>query len=244
VAATRTVFLLSPASLAGERARILLRPQAAFPLARALRTERGATLGEVFTFLSGLYFRGKAAYTRAFARPPRGVAGALVITSGAGLVALDAPVDAEHLRALADVPIDVRDRRYLEPLLRDAVDLARRCGPRCRIVLLGSIATAKYVDPLAHVFGERLLFPPAFVGRGDMSRGGLLLRCAHAGVELDYVPVVGAIRHGPRPQRLPPRRAATLPPELDRPAVPSRARSAPARRAARRPEGSQRRGGS
>src|SRR6266853_118967 len=43
------------------------------------------------------------------------------------------------------------------------------------IVLLGSIASAKYVEPLLAVLGERLLFPPSFVGRGDMSRGGLLL---------------------------------------------------------------------
>jgi len=41
-----------------------------------------------------------------------------------------------------------------------------------------------------------------FVGRGDMSRGGLLLRSVRYEVELDYVPVAGAVRHGPRPPRL------------------------------------------
>ncbi len=203
--AARTIFLLSPASLGGDRAAMLLREQATFPLARAIRSAGGAPIGEIFTFLSGLYFRGKAAYARAFARPPRGAEGALVITSGGGLVPLDTPIDAGRLRELAGIPIDARERRYVMPLLRDALELDARCGPRCRIVLLGSIATGKYVDPLHTVFADRLLFPPAFVGRGDMSRGGLLLRCADAGVELEYAPVVGAVRHGGRPPRLPPR---------------------------------------
>jgi hypothetical protein len=201
----RTVFLLSPASLGGARARILLREAAAFPLARRLRSPDGAPLGEVFAFLSGLYFRGKATYARAFARPPRGTTGALVITAGGGLVGLDQPVGAAALRAMAGVPIDQREQRYLEPLLRDAVELERRCGSRCRVVLLGSVATGKYVEPLQAIFGGRLLFPTAFVGRGDMSRGGLLLRHADAGLELDYAPITGAVRHGTRPARLPPR---------------------------------------
>jgi hypothetical protein len=40
------------------------------------------------------------------------------------------------------------------------------------------------------------------VGGGDMSRGGLLLRCVRAGRELVYVPVAGALRRGGRPARL------------------------------------------
>jgi len=185
---------------------MLLRAQAAFPLAQAVRAPTGAPLGEVFSFLSGLYFRGKARYATTFARPPRGAAGALVITSCEGLVPLDARVDAARLRAFAGVSIDASERRYLEPLLRAALELDARCGPRCRVVLLGSIATGKYVEPLSAVFGERLLFPSDFVGRGDMSRGGLLLRSADAGVELPYAPIVGAVRHGARPARLPSRR--------------------------------------
>ena len=132
--------------------------------------------------------------------------GALVITSGEGLVPLDASVDAARLQALAAIPIDAQERRYLEPLLRGALEVDARCGKSCRVVLLGSIATGKYVEPLSTVFGERLLFPSDFVGRGDMSRGGLLLRCADDGRELPYAPVVGAVRHGARPSRLPPRR--------------------------------------
>ena len=45
-----------------------------------------------------------------------------------------------------------------------------------QFVLLGSVATDKYVGPLLDVFGDRLYFPATFAGRGDMSRGGLLLR--------------------------------------------------------------------
>ena len=58
----------------------------------------------------------------------------------------------------------------------------------CEFVLLGSVATVKYLEPMFRVFGDRLLFPREFVGRGDMSRGGLMLRCASAGEELEYVP--------------------------------------------------------
>ena len=75
-----------------------------------------------------------------------------------------------------------------------------------QVVLLGSVASGKYVEPLTEVFGERLVFPAEFVGRGDMSRGGLLLRSVADGRELDYVPLEGAARHGPRPARLSPRR--------------------------------------
>ena len=81
------IFVLSPASCGGERARLLTAPGAGFPLAHRLRAPGGAPLGEVFSFLSGLYFRGKLAYARAFASPPRRVpgAGVLVITADAGL---------------------------------------------------------------------------------------------------------------------------------------------------------------
>ena len=69
-------------------------------------------------------------------------------------------------------------------------------------VLLGSIASGKYVDVLLEVFGSRLCFPAEFAGRGDMSRGGLMLRCVASGEELGYVPLVGAERHGKRPPKL------------------------------------------
>jgi len=160
----------------------------------------------VFSFLSSLYFRGKLTYARAFARPPERLCGAFVITPGEGLRDPAEPVTLARLRNYERVPVKTSDPRYLEPLLRDAEALSILAGERCRVVLLGSIASSRYVEPLLGVFGERLLFPPDFIGRGDMSRGGLLLRCVDRGRELDYAPLAGAVRHGPRPQRLEPRR--------------------------------------
>jgi hypothetical protein len=42
-----------------------------------------------------------------------------------------------------------------------------------RVALLGSIATDKNLSVLTDVLGRRLRFPREFVGRGDVSRGGL-----------------------------------------------------------------------
>ena len=202
----RRVFLLSPAHCGGERARLLVNPQARFDLARRLREGPAPTLGEVFTFMSGLYFRGKIAYARAFAAPPPRVPGVWVITTSDGLCGTEEAVDIERLRRFAETDISADDARYAAPLLRDARLLARALHPGDEVVLLGSVATGKYVDPLLGVFGASLRFPSAFVGRGDMSRGGLLLRSAAAGLELAYVSVSGAVRRGPRPPRLEPRR--------------------------------------
>jgi hypothetical protein len=196
------LFLLSPASCAGLRARLLLREEARFEMALKLR-ERGVPIGDVFAFLSGLYFRGKLAYAKRFARPPARLPGAFVITPSRGLIPVDAAVVRDDLLAFAEVDIDPAEPRYRRPLERDARALRRRAGAEAEVVLLGSVATGKYVDLLLGVFGNRLLFPPDFVGRGDMSRGGLLLRGAREGRELAYAPIAGAVRHGPRPPRLP-----------------------------------------
>ena len=196
------VFLLSPARAGGERMSLLLSPRAGFALAWEFQRS-GAPLGELFQFGSGLYFRGKLAYARAFARPPRGAFGALAIVPGRGLMHVEERITVEDLRAIAEVPVDLRDARYRGPLERDVRALAKRLGTSGEAVLLGSIATAKYADVLLDILGDRLLFPPSFVGRGDMSRGGLLLRCVRAGMELPYAPLRGAIRHGPRPPKLP-----------------------------------------
>ncbi|HET9796188.1 MAG TPA: hypothetical protein VFS34_17205, partial [Thermoanaerobaculia bacterium] len=114
------------------------------------------------------------------------------------------PITLARLRRFARVPIDSGEPRYRRPLVRHARELAQRVGPDTDIVLLGSIATGKYVDLLGKVFGERLRFPGDFVGRGDMSRGGLLLRSAREGRELGYVGIAAGARHGPRPPRLAP----------------------------------------
>jgi hypothetical protein len=180
--------------------------RAEFELACRLRAGPGPPLGEVFSFLSGLYFRGKLAYARAFAAPPATLPGQYIITPSDGLCLAEQPVDRERLRRFAAVDIDAGDPRYLHPLVRDVRLLAAALGPDCEIVLLGSIATGKYVDVLLDVFGSRLRFPEEFVGRGDMSRGSLMLRRAESLEELTCVPVDGRARHGKRPPRLEPRR--------------------------------------
>ena len=195
------VFLLSPASCAGERARLVFNERARFDLAVRLRSSEGAALGDVFSFLSGLYFRGKLAYARRYARPPEGTPGVLIITAGAGLVEAEEPVTLDHLERFARVPIDAGEERYRRPLDRAARSLAER-AEGCEVVLLGSIASGKYVDILGEAFGDRLRFPEDFVGRGDMSRGGLLLRCVREGRELAYRPGAGGKLHGKRPPKL------------------------------------------
>jgi len=183
---------------------MLLRDEASFALAERVRSRDGAPIGEVMAFVSGLYFRGKLAYARAFARPPEQQPGVLVITSCDGLVPAEARVTVTSLLRHAEVDIHEKEPRYLRPLLRSAAAL-EAAAPGSEVVLLGSIATGKYLAPLASVFGDRLLFPADFAGRGDMSRGGLLLRCVDEGRELGYVPIAGAVRHAPRPPRLVPR---------------------------------------
>ncbi len=203
------VFLLSPANCNGRRAKIVLSERARFDLAERLRTEAGVAIGEVFAFISGLYFKGKLTYALQFARPPEPGApvagsGVLVITPTAGLRPVETRVSAGALHAFSGVDIAGDDPRYRRPLVASAKALDEEIGPDCDVILLGSIASQKYVEVLTEVFGERLRFPIEFVGRGDMSRGGLLLRSVRAREELTYVPVVGAVRHGPRPPKLAP----------------------------------------
>lgn len=200
------IFLLSPAYAGGERARMILSERAQFDLARRLRSKEGATIAEVFTFLSGLYFRGKIAYANAFARCANGTCGVFVITPTRGLVAAATKIDIDDLREFAEVDIHESDPRYRKPLERDAKRLAKKLSPQSDVVLLGSIATGKYVDVLLKNFRQRLCFPVDFVGRGDMSRGGLLLRCAADRQELQYIAVAGAVVSGKRPPKLTPRR--------------------------------------
>jgi hypothetical protein len=198
----KRVFLLSPANAAGKRGQLLLREAATFELAGRLR-ERGLALGEAFSFISGLYFRGKLAYASAFAAPPLGAPGILVITACGGLMSPAALITRSELCAISAAPVEASEPRYRVPLERDARRLYEQVSDDCEVVLLGSVATPKYVEPLLAIFGERLVFPSEFAGRGDMSRGGLMLRCVRQGVELNYVPIVTAERHGRRPAKLP-----------------------------------------
>lgn len=188
-----TVFLLSPARCGGERADLLARSKS--PLGIELR-EGTAPLGDVFAWLSALYFRGKLAYATKFSTADR----VFVMAPGGGLRSPNALISANDLRAMGKV--DIESPKFTKPLRRDAEQAAKRFS-RGPVVLLGSIATGKYVDTLLDVFGDRLLFPETFVGRGDMSRGGLMLRASRSGEELAYCPVAGAKRRGVRPAKLP-----------------------------------------
>lgn len=206
------VFLLSPASLRGVRGSRILGEDPG----PTLRSGGAVPLGDVYAHISSLYYRGKRAYARTFGVRPAGDP-VLAITPTRGLMPDREPVDLETLATFARTPIDPAEPAYLESLLGTARALEEELtrldagavagepfpGPSC-VVLLGSIATGKYLDPLVQVFGRRLLIPRDFVGRGDMSRGGLLLRAARTGTELGLVPAVDAPRSGPRPPRLGP----------------------------------------
>jgi hypothetical protein len=201
------VFLLSPANCGGRRAAQALSPNAQFDVAVRLRSAGGVPLGDLFAFVSGLYFRGKLAYARRFAAPPDPAnpivgSGVHIITTNAGLRSPDTLVTADAVRAFSQAEVHAANETYRRPLEQSARALQREVGD-CEVVLLGSIASPKYVDVLLGIFGDRLRFPIDFVGRGDMSRGGLLLRQVTAGQELAYVPVAGAVRTGVRPPKLP-----------------------------------------
>jgi hypothetical protein len=161
-------------------------------------------LGEAFAFMSGLYFRGKLAYALHFGR--RDVH---IITPTRGLLPPDMLITGDLIREFATVDVMAADARYRGPLDRDLERLATSLSAGARVVLLGSIATGKYVEALTAALGAKLHYPKAFIGRGDMSRGGLMLRCVADDVELEYAPLTpDALRHGSRPPKLPPMRKA------------------------------------
>jgi hypothetical protein len=180
------VFLLSPANCNGLRARSILKNSSRSILAARLR-DSGAPLCEVFSFFSSLYFRGKLAYARSFARPPADCPGIWVITPTAGLLPHDALIQMPQLRSFGRAPIRVDNRLYCASLRRTAKQLAAMVGADCELVLLGSLATKKYLEILRPIFGSRLRVPSEFIGLGNMSRGGLLLRCVRENRELAYV---------------------------------------------------------
>jgi hypothetical protein len=158
------------------------------------------SLGEAFAFLSGLYFRGKLTYASRFAKPPQRRAGVWVITANRGLLAAETPITLRDLETFGTVDITQSDPRYRIPLERDALVLG--ANPETDFVLLGSVASDKYAEVLINALGDRLLYPTDFVGRGDMSRGALMLRAAQKGRELSYQKLSGSVRRGPRPPRV------------------------------------------
>jgi hypothetical protein len=184
VPAHARIFLLSPANVSGIKGQRLLNPTGDSELALRLRNS-GATLGEVYRFISSLYFRGKLDYAQRFQNPPRGIAGVQIIT-GAGLMLPETVITLRDLLRISATSIDERNSDYRRPLDSDLLRLRERVGDETEIILLGSVATSKYITPIREVFGKRLLFPRDFLGLGDMSRGSILLQCCAQGAELEY----------------------------------------------------------
>jgi hypothetical protein len=186
------VYLLSPANAAGRRAKMLLNPNANFELAQRLR-DTGIPLGEAFSFMSSLYFRGKLAYTATFSQNTPAIPGTWIITSSRGLLRPETIVRLRELKEISSERILADNPKYRDPLERDLRLLSEAMGSSYRAVLLGSIATKKYIPLLLEILGERLVVPRAFVGLGNMQRGALLLRCSREKCELEYVSVAEVI---------------------------------------------------
>jgi hypothetical protein len=183
----RRIFLLSPANASGIRGLRLLDATSQSQLAVQLR-QTGARLGDVYQHISSLYFRGKLEYAQRFQNPPQPAAGVQIIT-GAGLMLPETLIRLDEFRKISSISIDIRNERYRQSLVADLTRLRDMVGVHMDIILLGSIATSKYLDPIGAVFGEHVLVPRDFVGCGDMKRGSLLLHCCAQGTELEYVPV-------------------------------------------------------
>jgi hypothetical protein len=184
------IFLLSPAHAGGRRAQSLLRSDTGSVVGRRLRSGEAVPLGEVFSFISGLYFRGKLAYASRFALSDD----ILVITPHRGLLLASTPISLADLAEHSQIDIDIDNAEYRRPLEIDLAGLAMNREVR-PVIFLGSLASRKYVDVLKGALPGRLLFPTSFIGLGDMARGALLLRQAKAGVELNYAPIEELSRH-------------------------------------------------
>ncbi len=189
--AAAKIFLISPANLSGLRAKQLASPRAKFDAAVRFRSPDGVPIADAFAFMSALYFRGKIAYARHFADPPEGV---FIITSGYGLVPPDWRLTEERMKRMKKIDVDVSARSYTKPLRDSAKQLASILAPEAQVILLGSVATGKYVDVLRPILGPWLRFPKVFAGLGDMARGGLMLRAVRANKELEYT-TLDAPRH-------------------------------------------------
>jgi hypothetical protein len=189
------IFLLSPANTSGIRAKQFTSPRASFEAALMYQSPEGVEIARAFAFMSSLYFRGKIGYAQHFAEPvENGSCGVFVITPGFGLVSPDWRLTQDRMKVMSRTPVDAAKRNYRQPLERDARSLAATLQHDAQVVLLGSVASGKYVDILWPIFEARLRFPAAFAGLGDMSRGGLMLRAVRANRELEYT-TLDAPRH-------------------------------------------------
>ncbi len=160
------------------------------------QSPEGVPIAMAFAFMSSLYFRGKIAYALRFATPSPALGdhGVYVIAPGFGLVPPDWALTPKRMKVMSRTPVDAAKRNYRKPLERDALALAEKLEPDAQVVLLGSVASGKYVDILWPVFRDRFRFPTTFAGLGDMSRGGLMLRAVRGQRELEYT-TLDAPRH-------------------------------------------------
>jgi hypothetical protein len=197
VSAARRIFLISPANTSGVRWQRVVNGKSQSSLALRLR-EWGAPLADVFSFMSTLYFRGKLDYAQKFSNPPDNRPGVYLIAPSRGLLLPTELVTIDDMAAIAAVRALHTNPNFRDPLERDARRISSEAGPTTQFILLGSIATLKYVEPLSNVFGLRLLFPSEFLGRGNMSRGSLLFRCCRENRELSYSAVTEDLLHPPK----------------------------------------------
>jgi hypothetical protein len=183
----QSVFLLSPAHAGGVKAKLLVSEKSRFETALRFRSREGLSIAEAYSFMSALYFRGKVAYSLRFGSDY------YVIVPGFGLVPLDWKMTPARFDRLKEVEVDPRCAEYTRSLQKTASRVAASIPADCRVVLLGSIATDKYVNVLAPIFKRHLHYPKLFSGRGDMSRGALMLQASRTGQELEYAPVLSKL---------------------------------------------------
>ena len=190
----RRTFLLSPADATGKRAHKLIAATSdkESDLVRRLRGG-GVELGEVFTSISTLYFRGQLAYAAAFSGPPTHLPSTLIIPSCGGLLEPKTLVTLADVTSLSQTRIRGDDSAFRDPLERDLRRLSEELGSDGRAIFLGSLATRKYVPLLLDVLGHRLYVPRLFLGAGNMRRGFLLLQSVCEGRELDYISARNAL---------------------------------------------------
>src|SRR5580704_1190505 len=142
------VFLLSPANTSATRGQLLLNSNSEFELAQRIRRQ-GAPLGELFSFISSLYFRGKLADAKA------GFPSTLVVTTSRGLLSPETVITLDDLLEMSAVPIDPGDARYRESRCQDARALAgvlrlvpRSCYSAASLSASTSIRCLKLILPL------------------------------------------------------------------------------------------------
>jgi hypothetical protein len=202
------IFLLSPADASGRRGQMLLSQKSQFELAHRLRT-KGITLGEAYSFMSSLYFRGKLAYATAFASQIHNLLSIQIITPSRGLLPPRTTLSLADFLDLGVERILEKNPRYRDPLERDLRKLSESLGEDGKVIFLGSLGTKRYIPLLKEILGHRILVPRDFLGMGNMRRGAVLLRCVREHCQLTYVTLASAEELMRKPKLGPAKRQRT-----------------------------------